>query len=56
MPSYLIHSQNNIIAEAIKKKFANKGRNNRRRIKKKTMEKYFEALDKGDGSQDLVKF
>ena len=56
LPSYLIHSQNNIIADAIKKKFANKGRNNRRRIKKKTMEKYFEALDKGDGSQDLVKF
>ena len=58
LPSYLIHSENNIIANAIKKEYKEKHRhnNNRRRNKKKKMEQYFEALDKGDGSQNLIKF
>jgi len=58
LPSYLIHSENNIIANAIKKEYKEKHKhnNNRRRNKKKKMEQYFEALDKGDGSQNLIKF
>ena len=58
LPSYLIHNENNVIADAIKKQYKDKPRhnNNRRRNKKKKMELYFEALDKGDGSQNLVKF
>jgi hypothetical protein len=58
LPSYLIHSENNVIANAIKKEYKEKHRhnNNRRRNKKKKMEQYFEALDKGDGSQNLIKF
>jgi hypothetical protein len=58
LPSYLIHSENNVIANAIKKEYKKKHRhnNNRRRNKKKKMEQYFEALDKGDGSQNLIKF
>ena len=59
LPSYLIHSENNVIADAIKKEYkdSNKNRNNKKRRKKqKKMEQYFEALDKGDGSQNLIKF
>ena len=58
LPSYLIHNENNVIANAIKKQYKDKPRhnNNRRRNKKKKMEQYFEALDKGDGSQNLIKF
>ena len=29
---------------------------NKRRKKQKKMEQYFEVLDKGDGSQNLIKF
>ena len=57
LPSYLIHSENNVIADAIKKEYkdSNKNRNNKKRRKKqKKMEQYFEALDKGDGSQNLI--
>ena len=58
LPSYLIHSENNVIAEAIKKEYKDNKRSNknRRRKKQKKMEQYFEALDKGDGSQNLIKF
>ena len=57
LPSYLIHSENNVIADAIKKEYKDTKRNkNKRRKKQKTMEQYFEALDKGDGSQNLIKF
>ena len=59
LPSYLIHSENNVIADAIKKEYkdSNKNRNNKKRRKKqKKMEQYFEALDKGDGSQNLIQF
>ena len=58
LPSYLIHSENNVIADAIKKQYKDKPRHNinKRRNKKKKMEQYFEALDKGDGSQNLIKF
>ena len=57
LPSYLIHSENNVIADAIKKEYKDTKRNkNKRRKKKKKMEQYFEALDKGDGSQNLIKF
>ena len=57
LPSYLIHSENNAIAEAIKKEYKDTKRNkNKRRKKQKKMEQYFEALDKGDGSQNLIKF
>ena len=59
LPSYLIHSEHNIIADAIKKEYKDKPRynnKNKRRNKKKKMEQYFEALDKGDGSQNLIKF
>ena len=58
LPSYLIHNENNVIANAIKKQYKDKSshNNNRRRNKKKKMEQYFEALDKGDGSQNLIKF
>lgn len=59
LPSYLIHSENNVIADAIKKEYkdSNKNRNNKKRRKKqKKMEQYFEALDKGDGSQKLIQF
>ena len=59
LPSYLLHSENNVIADAIKKEYkdSNKNRNNKKRRKKqKKMEQYFEALDKGDGSQNLIQF
>ena len=57
LPSYLIHSENNAIADAIKKEYKDTKRNkNKRRKKQKKMEQYFEALDKGDGSQNLIKF
>ena len=59
LPSYLIHSENNVIADAIKKEYNDniKNKNNKKRRKKqKKMEQYFEALDKGDGSQNLIKF
>ena len=57
LPSYLIHSENNVIADAIKKEYKDTKRNkNKRRKKQKKMEQYFEALDKGDGSQNLIKF
>ena len=58
LPSYLIHNENNVIADAIKKEYKSKPvkSNNRRKNKKKKMEQYFEALDKGDGSQNLIKF
>ena len=59
LPSYLIHSENNVIADAIKKEYkdSNKNRNNKKRRKKqKKMEQYFEALDKCDGSQNLIQF
>ena len=57
LPSYLIHSENNAIADAIKKEYKdNKKNKNKRRKKQKKMEQYFEALDKGDGSQNLIKF
>ena len=58
LPSYLIHNENNVIADAIKKEYKNKPKNNRnnRKNKKKKMEQYFEALDRGDGSQNLIKF
>ena len=57
LPSYLIHSENNVIADAIKKEYKdNKKNKNKRRKKQKKMEQYFEALDKGDGSQNLIKF
>ena len=58
LPSYLIHSENNVIADAIKKEYkGNTKKNNKnRRKKQKKMEKYFEALDKGDGSQNLIQF
>ena len=58
LPSYLIHNENNVIADAIKKEYKNKPKHNRnnRKNKKKKMEQYFEALDKGDGSQNLIKF
>ena len=57
LPSYLIHNENNVIADAIKKEYKDTKRNrNKRRKKQKKMEQYFEALDKGDGSQNLIKF
>ena len=57
LPSYLIHSENNAIADAIKKEYKDTKRNkNKRRKKQKKMEQYFEALDKGDGSHNLIKF
>ena len=58
LPSYLIHNENNVIADAIRKEYKDKPRHNknRKRNKKKKMEQYFEALDKGDGSQNLIKF
>jgi hypothetical protein len=58
LPSYLIHSENNVIADAIKKEYKDntKKNNKNRRKKQKKMEKYFEALDKGDGSQNLIQF
>ena len=57
LPSYLIHSENNVIADALKKEYKDTKRNkNKRRKKQKKMEQYFEALDKGDGSQNLIKF
>ncbi len=57
IPSYLIHEENNIIANAINNNYG-KGtiKNNRRKNKKSKMESYFEALDKGDGSHELIKF
>ena len=57
LPSYLVHNENNAIADAIKKEYKdNKKNKNKRRKKQKKMEQYFEALDKGDGSQNLIKF
>ena len=57
LPSYLVHSENNVIADAIKKEYKNTKRNsNKKRKKQKKMELYFEALDKGDGSQNLIQF
>ena len=57
LPSYLVHNENNVIADAIKKQYKDKpSHNKRRRNKKGKMEQYFEALDKGDGSQNLIKF
>ena len=58
LPSYLIHSENNVIADAIKKEYKDntKKNNKNKRKKQKKMEKYFEALDKGDGSQNLIQF
>ena len=57
LPSYLIHNENNVIADAIKKEYKSKPvHKNRWKNKKKKMEQYFEALDKGDGSQNLIKF
>ena len=58
LPSYLIHSENNVIADAIKKEYKDntKKNNKNRRKKQKKMEKYFEALDKGYGSQNLIQF
>ena len=57
LPSYLVHSENNVIADAIKKEYKDtKRNNNKRRKKQKKMELYFEALDKGDGSQNLIQF
>ncbi len=37
-------------------KIIQKKNNKNRRKKQKKMEKYFEALDKGDGSQNLIQF
>lgn len=58
IPSYLLHQENNVIANAIREQYghAHSARRNRRRNKKGKMEEYFEALDKGDGSHELVKF
>ena len=57
LPSYLVHSENNVIADAIKKEYKDTKRNsNKKRKKQKKMELYFEALDKGDGSQNLIQF
>ena len=57
IPSYLIHEENNIIANAINNNYGKgKIKNNRRKNKKSKMESYFEALDKGDGSHELIKF
>ena len=58
IPSYLIHQENNPIANAIRSNYSEKGvgKRNRRRNKKKKMEEYLEALDRGDGSHELVKF
>ena len=59
IPSYLIHQESNQIAEAIRNTYSNPthiSRRNRRRNKKGKMEEYFEALDKGDGSHEFVKF
>ena len=58
LPSYLIHNENNVIADAIRKEYNDRPRHNKnkKRNKKKKMEQYFEALDKGDGSQNLIKF
>ena len=57
LPSYLVHNENNAIADAIKKEYKdNKKNKNKRRKKQKKMEQYFEALDKGDGTQNLIKF
>ena len=57
LPSYLVHNENNVIADAIKKQYKDKpSHNKRRRNKKGKMEQYFDALDKGDGSQNLIKF
>ena len=62
LPSYLIHKESNVIADAIKEQYKNKkkhmqnNKNTKKYCKKKKMEQYFEALDKGDGSQDLIKF
>ena len=58
LPSYLIHNEKNPIADAIKKEYKDNKRinKNKRRKKQKKMEQYFEALDKGDGSQNLIQF
>ena len=58
IPSYLIHQESNPIANAIRSNYSEKGvgKKNRRRNKKKKMEEYLEALDRGDGSHELVKF
>ena len=58
LPSYLIHKEQNPIADAIKNVYSNKikSHQNRRRNKKRKMEQYFEALDKNDGSSNKIKF
>ena len=56
LPSYLIHEENNIIADAINNNYQMKKKRNKRRHKKGKMESYFEALEKGDGSHELIKF
>jgi hypothetical protein len=54
LPSYLIHDdKSNAITEAISMKY---GKGGSRHKKKGKMEEYFEALEKGDGTHDLIKF
>lgn len=55
LPSYLIHSDSNVIADAIRSSYVT-GRRNRRRNKKGKMEKYCEALDQGDESHQAIDF
>lgn len=55
LPSYLIHQDNNAIADAIRSIYVT-GRRNRRRNKRGKMEKYCEALDKGDESHQVIDF
>jgi hypothetical protein len=55
LPSYLIHDdKSNAISEAISMKYGKGG--SIRSKKKGKMEEYFEALEKGDGTAQLIKF
>lgn len=56
LPSYLIHEESNFnpFANAINKQY--KEKNITRRNKKGKMEQYLEALDKNDGSANMINF
>lgn len=54
LPGYLVHENQNPIANAIKENYGKK--QGRRREVRGKMEKYLEALDKDDGSAQLLKF
>lgn len=56
IPAYLIHQERNVIANAIRSRYDGGKRSRKRRNRKTKMDAYFEALDKGDGSHQLVKF